>query len=202
MGRFLLTWIVPLIVAPLYWLYSLSWRYRYSGDAQGLRALKEPVPTVFAHWHGDELVLLPFYAFKRLAVLSSLSQDGQIMTNVLKLLGYQVFRGSSSRGGARGLIGLIRAVQAGSQSAVAVDGPRGPIYVVKPGVAELAIRTNQPVICVRTRAERAWFIPRAWNKSYVPKPFARIDVWASAPIPSAGKTTEELTALVQATLKK
>ena len=98
------------------------------------------------------------------------------MARTLKLLGYQVFRGSSSRGGARGLIGLIKAVKNGSQSALAVDGPKGPIYEVKPGVVELALRTGQPIIPVRTRCKSAWYIPRAWNKTYIPKPFTRVIV--------------------------
>jgi len=62
---------------------------------------RKPEPCLFAHWHGDELVLVGYYAHRRLAVLSSLSKDGSLMARVLELLGYQVFRGSSSRGGAR-----------------------------------------------------------------------------------------------------
>lgn len=139
-------------------------------------------PCVYAHWHGDELVLVAYYSFRRLAVLSSLSKDGTIMARTLQLLGYEVFRGSSSRGGARGLIGLIRAVKEGSQAALAVDGPKGPIFEVKPGVVELAHRTGRPIIPVRTRCDRAWYIPRAWNHSYVPKFFARVDVEYGEPI--------------------
>jgi hypothetical protein len=140
------------------------------------------VPCIYAHWHGDELVLVGYYSFRRLAVLSSLSKDGALMAKTLQLLGYQVFRGSSSRGGARGLLGLIKAVKEGSQGALAVDGPKGPIYEVKPGVVKLAQRTGQPIVPVRTRCDRAWHIPRAWNKSYLPKPFARVEVEYGTPI--------------------
>ena len=98
------------------------------------------------------------------------------MAKTLALLGYQIFRGSSSKGGARGLIGLIKAVKKDSQAALAVDGPKGPIYVVKPGIVELAWKTGAPIVPVRTFARSAWFIPRAWNKCYVPKPFAKVEV--------------------------
>lgn len=104
------------------------------------------------------------------------------MARTLQLLGYRVYRGSSTRGGARGLIGLIRAVRKGSQAALAVDGPRGPIYEVKPGVVELALRTGMPIIAVRSRASRCWYIAGAWNRSYVPKPFARVEVEFDQPI--------------------
>ncbi len=185
MGRFFLENFAPFLLAPIYWLLACTWRIKERGPKHVLQAYvvsSVPKPCVFAHWHGDELVLIGYYANRNLAVLSSLSKDGTIMATTLELLGYQVFRGSSSKGGARGLIGLIRAVQSGSQAALAVDGPKGPIYEVKPGIVELAHRTERPIIPVRTRCDRAWFIPRAWNKSYLPKPFARIVVEYGEPL--------------------
>ncbi len=179
MSEFLLTKIAPYLIAPLYWLLTKTWRIRELGPAPVLERFVQtstPAPCLYAHWHGDELVLVGYYSFRRLAVLSSLSKDGTLMARTLELLGYKVFRGSSSKGGARGLIGLIKAVKEGSQSALAVDGPKGPIYEVKPGIVELALRTGRPIVPLRTRCDRAWYIPRAWNKSYLPKPFARVEV--------------------------
>jgi len=185
MSKWLLTHLLPYFIAPLYWLLAKTWRLEERGPPQVLenyvrRAAR--APCVYAHWHGDELVLVAYYSFRKLAVLSSLSKDGSLMARTLELLGYRVFRGSSSKGGARGLIGLIRAVKEGAQSALAVDGPKGPIYEVKPGVIELARRTGQPIIPVRTRCDRAWYIPRAWNHSYIPRFFARVTVEYGQPM--------------------
>jgi len=175
--RFFLGYIVPLLIAPIYWLYSRSWRIHEHGPIDVLeKFVWGGAPCVFAHWHGDELVLVGCYVFHRLVVLSSLSKDGTIMANTLRLLGYRVFRGSSTRGGARGLIGLIRAGKGGAQSALAVDGPNGPIYEVKPGIVLLARKTGNPIIPIHTFSDRSWYISRAWNKSYIPKPFALVDI--------------------------
>ena len=177
--------LIPYLIAPIYWLLAKTWRIHELGPESVLDHYVQTearAPCVYAHWHGDELVLVAYYAHRRLAVLSSLSKDGSIMARTLQLLGYQVFRGSSSKGGARGLIGLIKAVKDGSQAALAVDGPKGPVYEVKPGVVELAERTAQPIIPVRTRCDRAWYVPRAWNKSYLPKPFAKVEVEYGEPI--------------------
>lgn len=187
MGRFFLEKILPYFIAPIIWLYSRTWRIYEFGPASILEkhVSANRQACIYAHWHGDELVLIPYYSYKNLAVLSSLSKDGSIMARSLELLGYHVLRGSSSRGGARGLIGLIRAVRnEGHQAALAVDGPKGPIYEVKPGVVELAIRTEVPIIPLRTFTDRAWFIPRTWNKCYVPKPFAKVFVVYSEPVPA------------------
>lgn len=131
---------------------------------------------VFAHWHGDELPFVGYYAFRKLAVLASLSKDGSLMARVLEILGYQVFRGSSSRGGARGLLNLVKAVKQGAQGALAVDGPRGPIYEVKPGIADLALRTGRELVCVRCRPLSHWTLEKTWNKAILPKPFSRVQI--------------------------
>lgn len=178
MLRFLLERILPFLIAPIYWCLSRTWRIKEYGPKEVLCSFvqKERQPCLYAHWHGDELVLVGYYSYRKLAVLASLSKDGTIMANTLRLLGYRVFRGSSSRGGARGLIGLIRAVKENSQASLAVDGPKGPIYEVKPGIVELALRTGKPIVPVRTKAASAWYIPKAWNKSYLPKPFSSVQV--------------------------
>ncbi len=178
--------VLPYLIAPLYWLLARTWRISEAGPPEVLTRFvnrRGPAePCLYAHWHGDELVLVGYYSFRKLVVLSSLSKDGTLMARTLELLGYLVFRGSSSRGGARGLIGMIRAVKEGHQGALAVDGPKGPIYEVKPGIVELAQRTGKPIVPVRARCDRAWYVPKAWNKSYLPKPFARVRVEYAAPI--------------------
>lgn len=177
MKRFLQEYFLPYLIAPIYWLFTRTWRFEESGPESVLQNyVRERKPCLYAHWHGDELVLIGYYSYRRLAVLSSLSKDGSIMARTLSLLGYQVFRGSSSKGGARGLIGLIRAVKKDSQAALAVDGPKGPIYMVKPGIVELAWKTGAPIVPIRTFSKYAWFIPRTWNKCYVPKPFTKVEV--------------------------
>lgn len=193
--------LLPYLLAPLIWLFSRTWRIREFGPpdvlARFVNRRGPSEPCLYAHWHGDELVLVPYYSYRRLAVLSSLSQDGSLMARTLELLGYQVFRGSSSRGGARGLIGLIRAVKDGSQAALAVDGPKGPLHEVKPGIVELANRTGMPIVPLRCRASRAWYIPRAWNHSYVPKFFAHVEVEYGEPLP-AGASPEQVKASLDA----
>ena len=183
MGRFFKERLLAYVIAGVYGLLSLTWRIRVIAPTEvNEKYLSVRGPCCFAHWHGDELVLVGFYVGKNLAVLTSFSQDGTLMAKTLTLLGYQVYRGSSSKGGARGLLGLIRAVKTGSQAALAIDGPRGPIYEVKPGIVELAQRTGMPIIAARCRARPAFTFKRAWNKCYLPLPFSRVEVEFTDPI--------------------
>jgi lysophospholipid acyltransferase (LPLAT)-like uncharacterized protein len=155
----------------------LLWRVREIRPPQGTG------PRLYAHWHGDELLLVPVYARRGLAVMASRSKDGESMALLLRRLGYRVVRGSSSRGGAGGLKGLIDCVRVEKRSAaIAVDGPRGPVFRVKPGILLLAQSTGLPIIPAGISASRKWNIRGAWNHGYFPKPFARCVVVYGEPI--------------------
>ena len=91
-------------------------------------------PWVLAFWHGTQWPLLAWRRRRRTVVLVSLSRDGAMQARALALQGLRVVRGSSSRGGIRGLAQLVRAMKREAlDAAFAVDGPRGPLGVVKGG---------------------------------------------------------------------
>jgi lysophospholipid acyltransferase (LPLAT)-like uncharacterized protein len=168
-----------LAVALLHWAYRvLSGTFRYAH-------LRRPPggPFVYAHWHGDELLLLGAVCDQGMAVMASRSRDGELMKRLLERLGYYVVRGSSSRGGAGGLKGLIDALSVGSREAsLAVDGPRGPIYELKPGVLKLAQETGRPIVLGAASASHRFVFKNAWNRCYLPFPFAKCVIVYGDPV--------------------
>ena len=102
-------------------------------------------------------------------------RDGEIIAQIAERLGYTTVRGSSSRGGGRALIGLMRAIESGRDGAVTPDGPRGPAHVFAPGAAIASQRTGAALLPVRASASRAWRL-KSWDRFLVPKPFARVRV--------------------------
>ncbi len=138
--------------------------------------------VIYAFWHGEQQLILPARPRRRLAVMTSLSADGQLQARVLRRFEFHCVSGSSSRGGARGLLELAREVRAGSSAALAVDGPRGPRHVAKSGAIQLARMTGAPIVPVRATAHRVWRAKRAWDKFEVPLPFARLEVTFGAPL--------------------
>src|SRR5215207_6628233 len=95
-----------------------TWRIRVTHDDElrRFRALRQPV--VFILWHGQLLPLLFQHRDERVAVLISEHADGEIIARVALRLGYTTVRGSTSRGAARALIGLARAVKDGHDLAI------------------------------------------------------------------------------------
>jgi lysophospholipid acyltransferase (LPLAT)-like uncharacterized protein len=161
-------YLLGFVVTWFYWLYSRLWFVEHINRPE-LEA-----PFLNAHWHGDELLLVAVFAKRRYAVMVSRSKDGELMHRVLTRLGFCVVRGSSTRGGAGGLKGLIDAVnKEGLNAAIAVDGPRGPIYQVKPGILKLAQSTGRPILMGAAAVNRRFVFKRAWNQCYLPFPFAR-----------------------------
>jgi len=171
------------LVWVFYKLLSITWRVRFVEPDELRIRLDAKKPVVFAHFHGDELVLISSVKRYRVATMASKSQDGEIMNTVLRLLGAKTSRGSSSRGAVSGFKGLIQLCRQGYNCSFAVDGPRGPIYEVKPGVFETARLIRGSIFSGGVAVSNAWHFPKAWNKTFLPKPFAQIEIhWTKLPI--------------------
>ena len=172
---------MPLLIACFYWLWSRTWRFKVVEHPLFKEALKKG-PVVFAHWHGDELVVLRLGRHYHCAAMTSTSSDGELMTRVLKLFGFGISRGSSTRGGARALIGMIRLLKLGYNGTVAVDGPKGPRHKVKLGVLHLSKHSEIPIIPTGVARTKALVFKKSWNKTYLPWPLAKVIVSFGEPL--------------------
>jgi lysophospholipid acyltransferase (LPLAT)-like uncharacterized protein len=168
--------ILPRLVYLLYRLWSFTWRIRVDAPEKLLEIKNSKEPLIFAHWHRDELALVHFVPSYRIATMTSTSRDGQLMDYVIRKLGGATSKGSSTRGGATALKGLTRLMQAGYNASMAVDGPRGPIYKVKPGVFELSQLAGAWIAPTGVAISSSFVFQKSWNKARLPKPFARIIV--------------------------
>ncbi len=174
-------WLLGVIVWLIYRTLSATWRLQVIEDSSLKKDRSQKMSVILAHFHQDELVLLSIISKYNVATMTSTSKDGEIMTAVVRLFGARVTRGSSTRGGVTALKGLIKLCKAGKSSTFAVDGPKGPIYEPKPGVFELSRLLKSPIYAAGVHCDRAWHFPRAWNKTFLPKPFATVKiVWSKA----------------------
>ncbi|MEK7448953.1 MAG: lysophospholipid acyltransferase family protein [Planctomycetota bacterium] len=147
---------------------------------------------VFAFWHGRQFLLLGWNEVKQLAILTSLSRDGRLQSAVLTRLRLKPVLGSSSSGARRGLIRMIRAVKEGSHAAFAVDGPCGPLYIVKPGVIYLAAKTGCIIIPLTARAKYRSVFKKAWDQYELPCPFSPAVVILGKPIMVSPEADEKM----------
>lgn len=183
-------WILGHLAWLIYKSLSMTWRVSVHEPASLTKRLKEKKAVLLAHWHGDELALIQLSSRYQIATLSSHSKDGSIMTIVLNRLGAKVVRGSSSRGAVSGYLGLVRLIKKGANCSFAVDGPRGPYHQVKMGVLETSKNLQIPIYCAGIFCDSAWIFEKSWNKAYLPKPFAKLNVVWTGPVEIPNKETE------------
>ena len=180
-------WFRKYILGFIVWLFfktlSLTWRVTVDEPETMQSSLRNREPLIFAHWHGDEVALIYLIKRYRIATIASTSKDGEMMNTLIRLLGGVTTRGSSTRGAVNALKGLVRLVRDEKRnSSFAVDGPKGPIHQVKPGVFEVSRLMGSPIYAVGVSCSRKWVFEKSWNKAYLPKPFARIHMQWLGPV--------------------
>ena len=151
-----------------------TWRMTRAGPGRE-QARTDDRGAVFILWHGELLPILWAYRGEGIRALISTHADGEIIARIVEGLGFRTVRGSSSRGGARALLEIVRELQSGGEVAVTTDGPRGPRRVMQPGAVMAAMRAGVPIVAFGATVDRAWRF-RSWDRFVLPKPFARVTV--------------------------
>ncbi|MBW2416042.1 MAG: lysophospholipid acyltransferase family protein [Deltaproteobacteria bacterium] len=181
LGRsFLDRWIPPLGAA-LFRLLGLTLRYRIENAEQFEALWAAERPTILTSWHNRLMMGVCFFRRYRPVIAVSHSSDGDRIAGTVRRLGWDTPRGSSSRGGVRALLGLVREVSSGRVGIHLVDGPKGPPGVIKPGLMLLAQRSGAPIFLVYASARPRVRAP-SWDRMEIPLPFARVHFRFEEPV--------------------
>ena len=156
-------------------VWASTWRLRL--DVGALDEAMAEGPVVVAILHGELLPAGLLARGRSMLPMVSQSKDGEIIAGALSVFGFPLVRGGSSKGGAEALSRASEGLAEGLSPVLAVDGPRGPAGVPKPGAVRLALASRRPIVVVRVHPSRAWRA-RSWDRFMVPWPFATLQVWA------------------------
>jgi len=174
----------------LLWSRTLRIRFVDREIPRGLEAAGKNF--IYAFWHGRQFLLFYTHRHSNIVIPASESRDGEIQAGIIGRFGFGVVRGSSKRKGAQAFMGLMKALRNGRSIAIAVDGPRGPVYEVKEGVTSLAGKLGKPIVPVVMSAKRSWVLEKTWDKYVLPKPFTECVIMYGEPITVNGTGEEEL----------
>lgn len=190
--RFALT-IVPRLTATILAAIGVTLRFEVIAE-EGAIPATPPAKGIFCFWHQCTLPCGWYFRKYHTCILISRSFDGELIARTLSILGFASVRGSSSRGGAAGLLALQQVLESGTAAIFTADGPRGPIYEAKMGPVKLSQMTQQPIGSFYLLPERAWTL-NSWDRFLIPKPFSRVVVsWSrevAPPVPDADADTLE-----------
>lgn len=151
-------------------LARATMRLRWEGAEEALP--DDDGPVIYAFWH-EQLAMMPWVQLRPPSVVPiSRSRDGEWTARLFLRLpvGVETVRGSTSRGGAVALRGLVRAARRGRDLAITPDGPRGPARRVQAGAVWLARLTGRPLLPVAF-ACRPRIRLRSWDRMILPVPW-------------------------------
>ena len=169
--------IVPRLVWVVLWLLGWTWRFDVVAEegVTPIRFGELPPADIYCFWHQCVLPCTLYFRRSRAVILISQSFDGELITRILRMFGFDAVRGSSSRGGVEGLQGLRHMLDSGRAAIFTADGPRGPIYQTKMGPIKLAEMTGASIGVFYLAPEHTWTLG-SWDRFLIPKPFTRIVV--------------------------
>ena len=182
-------------------LAALGSTYRFQVDGlehlEAAHALGHPI---HAFWHGRILPGTIYFKRRGIVVITSENFDGEWIARIIAKFGYGTARGSSSRGARKALLQLVRDVRE-RPVAFALDGPRGPARKAQPGAVWLARVTGNPIIPFHLEADRHWTM-KSWDRTQIPKPFARVVVAFAPPLRVPPDTGDDGLASVNGELER
>ena len=133
-------------------------------------------------WH-NRSIMVPYFLredmMRESHALASASGDGQVIADYLKRWGASMIYGSYGKKDAvsatRDLIHSINSSQKKGYTALAIDGPTGPIYQYKEGLARALLLVKAPVYIMSINCSKKITFNKAWDKFQMPLPFGTME---------------------------
>ena len=126
---------------------------------------------LYAMWHHDQCCVYGFEDKGHVSVMVSRSKDGEVVASAIeRAFGFKTVRGSKGRQGAiEATKQMIEALKKGERGAIMVDGPRGPLHVVKDGAIKIAKLAGVPIVPVVWYSDNFnLFRLPSWDKLQMP----------------------------------
>jgi len=169
------------------------------------RAEAEHGGLILAFWHGRGVLASPFYRPGNTTALVSASEDGSMATTILEKLGYEIIRGSSSRGGVRALREMLACLERGKHVALTPDGPQGPMHSMSPGAAFMSRATGVPVLPIGLGIDRARRLD-TWDRYTLPRLGSQLVTSCGEPIQvpreASGEALAEYSSRIRAAIRE
>ena len=177
MKKFFKFTILPLLIFIFLKILYFSYRKKVEGE----REILEEQGNILVFWHSKMLPIIPFLGKRNIVALVSMSEDGELISRVLKKFDYILVRGSTSRGGATALVKLIKKIKEGYSVAITPDGPRGPARVFQKGAFIITKKTKAKIVPLSYVSSKSHFF-NSWDKFELPLPFSKIVLRIGTPL--------------------
>ena len=173
-------------------------------DACGITRQEVKGPVIWLFWHNRIIPMIHaaklFCGDRPAAVLTSPSEDGEILAGVMNRFEADAVRGSSNKRSSAALREMVRVVKSGTDMFITPDGPRGPCYELQAGAVKLAQLSQCSLMPVHLTIKRAWTL-KTWDRFLIPKPFTRVRVTFGELVPVDRHVDEAVLERIRADLQ-
>lgn len=164
------------------YLELVYWTNRFVVEPENALETVEPEqPVILAVWHGQHILLPALRINLPASVMISRSLDGEITARIAKVYGSKAIRASGGReqkrnlekGGMRGFLEMLEALQRGENVVQTADIPKGTSRHVGAGIIRLAAKSGRPIIPLAVASSRRYTFEKAWDRAALNMPFGR-----------------------------
>lgn len=138
--------------------------------------------VIYVLWHRDLPLFLLHLGARALWMMVSGAPRMRPIARFCHHAGVHLVRGATGERGRAALAEIEERLRAGEPVSLAVDGPAGPAFRVKPGCVEFARRTGAPIVAVSNRARRDLPLLFRWDRMRLHAPFESFEIVYSEPI--------------------
>ena len=163
-------------------------RWHFIGKANLTQARTSDRPVLWALWHGQVMTFI-MYADRfedpsRFSIITVGDERGDSLISLGEQTGAKMYavdmQGNPVAAG-RAVLRVIQAMNKGYDTMLAPDGPDGPAFVPKRGVAVLAKKSAAAIVPFGAWTSQAYRRKR-WDDYLIPSPFAQVNVAFGRPI--------------------
>jgi len=163
-------------------------RFQVNGRENLDTAIASGRPLILTTWHGMTMMLVGYFAktidVSKVVLLMPDDWRGEALAIFARKVGGEPFpmnlKGDDSMGMARQFVKLVRKVKQGHYCYITPDGPDGPAYVIKPGVAFIAQKAGAYILPIGAYARHGYRLNR-WDRYVIPYPFSRMSIEIGQP---------------------
>jgi len=154
------------------WMGSLRYQGAFYDPTLDPAGPRFSGPALFIFWH--EYIPFMFYlrGHCQTAMLVSQHKDAELLSRAAGIMGFDLVRGSSRRGGLTALRIMMQKGKAMNLT-MTPDGPRGPRRTLAPGCLYVASKLGMPLVPLGLGYDHPWRNTRAWDHFAIPRPGSR-----------------------------
>jgi lysophospholipid acyltransferase (LPLAT)-like uncharacterized protein len=154
-------------------LIWLTGKWEYLGNEHPAPYWRQNKPIIVCFWHGRLLMMFKAWGgFHKFHMLISSHPDGEIIARTTQNFGFGWIAGSSTRGGHKAFINILKILKKEESIGITPDGPKGPRYQASPGIIQIARLGKAAILPISYSSTRGSFM-KSWDQFFLPYPFGR-----------------------------